>query len=119
LRPQPYAPPRLRADVSLRVARRWPIYTLTSTTSGTPQRTVVYFHGGAWVNEIAPQHWQLAAQIAGDAHVRVVVPIYPLAPFATGTEVVPTIAELVATPGHSACLAGGSAEGAAAEPAWV
>src|SRR5262249_31476303 len=59
LRPQPYGPPtKLRSDVSVRVARRsgWPIYTLAPTTSPTPRRTVVYLHGGAWVNEIAPQH---------------------------------------------------------------
>lgn len=78
------------------------------------QRTVVYLHGGAWVNEIAPQHWQLAAQIAAEAHVRVIVPIYPLVPFATAAEVVPTIVELVAeamAPNHSVCLAGDSAGG--------
>jgi acetyl esterase/lipase len=102
--------------VSLQVARRsgWPIYTLTSKTSHTPERTVIYLHGGAWVNEIVAQHWQLAAQIAADGHVRVIVPIYPLVPFATAAEVVPTIAELVAeemAPDHSVCLVGDSAGG--------
>jgi acetyl esterase/lipase len=117
LRPQPYwPPPRLRADVSVEVPPRvgWAIYTLASTSSHTPQRSVIYLHGGAWVNEIASQHWQLAAQIATGAHVRVIVPIYPLAPFATAAEVVPTIAELVAeemAPDHSVCLAGDSAGG--------
>lgn len=117
IRPRPYGPPpRLRSDVSLHVQHRsgWPIYTLTSKTCQTPQRTVIYLHGGAWVNEIAPQHWQLVAQIAAHAHVRVIVPIYPLVPFATAAEVVPTIAELVAermAPDHSVCLAGDSAGG--------
>lgn len=117
LRPQPYGPPaRWRPDVELHVTRRagWPVYTATPTDSVAPQRTVVYLHGGAWVNEIAPQHWQLIAQIAAEAPARVIVPIYPLLPFATAAEVVPTIAELVAgyaTPGHDVCLVGDSAGG--------
>jgi acetyl esterase/lipase len=117
LRPQPYGPPPgLRKDVSLQVTRRsgWPVYTVTPTGSPAPQRTVVYLHGGAWVNEIAAQHWQLVGQVAAEARARVIVPIYPLLPFATAAEVVPTIAELVAdfaTPGHDVCLAGDSAGG--------
>jgi acetyl esterase/lipase len=92
----------------------WPIYTLQRNLFDTPLRTVVYLHGGAWVNEISSQHWQLAAQIAARARVRVIVPIYPLVPFATAAEVMPTIVELVAeqvTPDHSVCLAGDSAGG--------
>ena len=117
LRPQPYGPPPgLRSDVSLRVERRsgWPIYTLTSTSYRPPQRTVVYLRGGAWVNEIASQHWQLAAQIAAEARVQVIVPIYPLVPFTTAAKVVPTVAELVAEKlahDHNVCLAGDSAGG--------
>lgn len=41
---------------------------------------VIYLHGGAFVNEIAPQHWQLIAQIARELPVTVIVPIYGLAP---------------------------------------
>ncbi len=116
-RPQPYwPPPRLCGDVSVQIAIRsgWPIYTLAPTSSQTPHCTVVYLHGGAWVNEIVAQHWQLAAQIADEAHARVIVPIYPLVPFATAAEVVPTIAELVAeetVPEQRMCLVGDSAGG--------
>jgi acetyl esterase/lipase len=91
LRPQPYGPPpRLRSDVTVSAARRagWPIYTV-APRSCAPERTVVYLHGGAWVNEIVPQHWQLVSQLAAEARVRVVVPIYPLLPFASAAEVVP------------------------------
>jgi acetyl esterase/lipase len=115
--PQFYGPPPgLRKDVNLHLDREsaWPIYSLTSQRLHQPQSTVVYLHGGAWVNEIASQHWKLAVQIAADARVRVVVPIYPLAPFATAAEVVPRIAELVAervAPDHGVCLAGDSAGG--------
>jgi acetyl esterase/lipase len=116
LRPRPYGPPaRLRPDMAVQVDRRsgWPIYTMVPNT-GTPQRTVVYLHGGAWVNEIAPQHWQLVAQVAAEAQVKVIIPIYPLLPFAGAAEVVPAIVELVAenvSPNHSVCLAGDSAGG--------
>ena len=44
-----------------------------------PSRTVIYLHGGAYVNEIFRQHWKLIEQIA-DAGARVVVPVYGLAP---------------------------------------
>jgi acetyl esterase/lipase len=124
-RPQFYGPPPgLRKDVDLHLDRHsvWPIYTLTSRASHAPQRTVFYLHGGAWVNEIASQHWRLAAQIAADARVQVVVPIYPLVPFSTAAQVVPTIAELVAekaAPDHSVCLAGDSAGGQLALSAAV
>jgi acetyl esterase/lipase len=117
LRPRPFGPPpRLRADVDVGVERRsgWPIYRLAAMGPPVPHRTVVYLHGGAWVNEIAVQHWHLVARIAVEARARVVVPIYPLVPFATAAEVVPTIAELVGelvTTGHDVCLAGDSAGG--------
>ena len=92
----------------------WPIYTLAPRNFDAPHRAVVYLHGGAWVNEIALQHWKLAAQIAAEAQAQVIVPIYPLVPFATATDVVPPIAELVAEKialDHSVCLAGDSAGG--------
>jgi len=92
----------------------WPIYTLTPKSGGTPRRTVFYLHGGAWVNEIASQHWRLAAQIAAEAGVHVAVPIYPLVPFATAVDVMPAVVDLVAekmTADHSVCLAGDSAGG--------
>lgn len=45
----------------------------------TATRTVIYLHGGAYVNEIFPQHWSLIERIA-DAGARVIVPVYGLAP---------------------------------------
>lgn len=120
LRPQPYGPPtRMRPDVSVAVQRQsgWPIYTVTPAT-GAPGRTVVYVHGGAWVNEITTQHWQLVAQVAAEAHARVIVPIYPLVPFATAADVMPAIVQLVVEAVASndrgcagVCLAGDSAGG--------
>lgn len=117
LRPQPYGPPaRLRQDVAVEVQRRfgWPIYTVTPA-SGLPTGAVVYLHGGGWVNEISTQHWQLVTEIAADARAKVIVPIYPLVPFATAAEVMPTLVQLVAEAVASGCdrvcLAGDSAGG--------
>ncbi|OBG28055.1 alpha/beta hydrolase [Mycobacterium sp. E3198] len=115
--PQAFGPPpRLRSDLDVHMEIRadWPIFTLTLKDSATPRGTVFYFHGGAWVNEIASQHWRLAAQIAAEAGLQVVVPIYPLVPFSTAAEVMPMVVEMVAektAADHSVCLAGDSAGG--------
>ena len=69
IRPRPYGPPaRLRTDVDIRIDHSlgWPVYTITPR-AGEPRGSVVYAHGGAWVNEVAPQHWQLVAQLAVEA----------------------------------------------------
>ena len=112
LHPQPFGPPpRLRPKVSITLQHRskWPIYTLTPPASA-PELTVVYLHGGAWVNEITVQHWQLAAQIANQARATVIVPIYPLLPSATAADVVPAIVGL-AIQHADVYLAGDSAGG--------
>lgn len=116
LSPEPYGPPkRLRADVSIDVRHEngWPVYTLAPMTS-TPAGSVIYLHGGGWVNEIAPQQWHLAAQIAAESKTVVTVPIYPLIPFATSEDVVAGIVALaksnIAAYG-SVALAGDSAGG--------
>ncbi|SMG23599.1 alpha/beta hydrolase fold domain-containing protein [Agreia pratensis] len=83
LRPTSYAPPgRLHPDVRVDVAEHggWPVYTVAPRI-GTPVGSLVYVHGGGWVNQIVSQHWHLAAQIAAEANTTVTVPIYPLIPF--------------------------------------
>lgn len=117
LRPGPYGPPRrLRPGVAVSVKRNdagWPVYTLTPRNTAATG-SVLYVHGGGWVNEIARQHWQLAAQIAAEAMTTVTVPIYPLVPFGNAREVVDGIsaAVLEATRAHGpTVLAGDSAGG--------
>ncbi|WP_406690723.1 alpha/beta hydrolase [Saccharopolyspora sp. ID03-671] len=76
-----------------------------------PQGTVVYVHGGGWVNEISAAHWRLVAQIAAEARTTVVVPIYPLVPFGTAEAVVTAVVDLVREAGElhgEARLAGDS-----------
>lgn len=116
VRPKAFGPPRLlRRDVNVAVTHRdgWPVYTVTPTRV-RPAGCLVYAHGGGWVNEIAPQHWQLAAQIAAEAGTTVIVPIYPLVPFGTAAKVNAGFVELAtqARAEHGVlCLAGDSAGG--------
>lgn len=97
LRPQPYGPPRRilkGVDIKVDHERGWPIYEVVP--AGTlPQQHIVYIHGGAWINQIVLQHWQLIAELATATDSRVLVPIYPLAPQGTAASVVPRIAELL------------------------
>jgi acetyl esterase/lipase len=116
IRPQAYGPPRLlRGDVRIAVDHGpgWPVYTITPR-NGASRGAVVYVHGGGWVNEIAVQHWWLAAQLAAEAGVSVSLPIYPLVPFGTAQEVVSAVVQLVLdSPAGAAgtSLAGDSAGG--------
>jgi acetyl esterase/lipase len=116
IRPRAYGPPRLlRRDVSVSVHHRlgWPAYTITPA-DGNPRGAVVYAHGGGWVNQVAVQHWQLAAQIAAEARTTVSLPIYPLVPFGTAQQVVPAVVELVLGSGaapEDTSVAGDSAGG--------
>ncbi len=87
-RPEPFEPPKkLRADVEVKRedAAGWPVYTITPT-AGKARGSVVYLHGGGWVNEIVALQWQFAAQIAAEASTVVTVPIYPLVPKGTAAE---------------------------------
>ena len=56
---------------------------------------VLFLHGGGYINEIVRAHWRFVGDLTRDAHVRCVVPIYPLAPGATAIEVVPAMGELM------------------------
>jgi acetyl esterase/lipase len=93
--PASFEPPTLpgviveRADVA-----GWPVFILSAPTpSGV---SAVYFHGGSFVYEISPQHWSLVADLVRTTGATIRVPIYPLAPVATASVVVPAAARLSA-----------------------
>jgi acetyl esterase/lipase len=97
LRPRRYGPPRiLPAGVDIRISHDidWPLYEVLPA-GGVPVGQIVYVHGGAWINQIAVQHWQLIAELAAATGFRILVPIYPLAPRGTAATVVPRVAELL------------------------
>jgi len=58
-----------------------------------PHCTVVYLHGGAYIAEIARQHWGFISRLA-DRGARVVVPIYGLAPQHSYREAYPFVTEV-------------------------
>jgi epsilon-lactone hydrolase len=96
-RPVDPAPPRgVRRALAIDVTHRdgWPVYE-ARPIGANPDTTIVYIHGGGYVNEIVRWHWLLIAQLVREVPARGVVPIYPLAPVATVADVVPRMAELV------------------------
>ena len=97
LRPARFGPPRFLTGVDVEVTSisGWPVYTVTPRGGAVPRRAV-YLHGGAYVFEITMQHWQLVAHLAIRTGTRFTVPIYPLAPAATASTIVPAVANLVA-----------------------
>ncbi|GAB3631950.1 alpha/beta hydrolase [Microbacterium shaanxiense] len=116
LRPEPYGPPsRLRSDLRVSVTHigKVPVYTVAPARS-VPRGSVIYTHGGGWIHQIARQHWELIAQIAVEANVTVVVPIYTLLPFGDAREahdLVLGIAEQLIEQHGSVRLVGDSAGG--------
>ena len=114
LRPIPYGPPsRLRPGIRVDVEHvgGWPVYTILPREI---RGGAVYVHGGGWVNEIARQHWHLAARIADEASMAVTVPIYPLVPFGTAQQARDGVLALVRRSRErfgATCLAGDSAGG--------
>lgn len=49
-------------------------------TTGTGPRRLLYFHGGCYVFEIAPEHYRFCAALSRALDATVTIPIYPLAP---------------------------------------
>ena len=95
--PASFEPPRLTGvEVTRREAGGWPVYEVTPQDAA-PSRRVLYLHGGCYVFEITPTHWNFIARLAVEASVRIVVPIMPLAPSGTASVVVPAVADLAAS----------------------
>lgn len=75
---------------------------------------VLYLHGGAFINEIAKQHWELVAELARELDVVVRVPIYGLAPDHHAPEAIALVAKLLGQledQGRPSYLMGDSAGG--------
>ncbi|OBG97369.1 hypothetical protein A5697_18960 [Mycobacterium sp. E3251] len=78
-------------------------YTVQSA-SGTPIPTrgpsVVYVHGGAYVNQIAPAHWKLVCAIADATRRPVHVPLYGLAPQHHADEAIDFVGQVIGRAAH-------------------
>jgi acetyl esterase/lipase len=98
LRPRSWAPPRRlsrRVDITVRTVGGWPVYEVTPRRAPVLARAL-YLHGGAYVFEIAAQHWSLVADLAVSSGTRFTVPIFPLAPADTAARIVPAATDLAA-----------------------
>ncbi|MEA9986389.1 MULTISPECIES: alpha/beta hydrolase [Subtercola] len=111
--PARFAPPKSigrRVSVALTVDDGWPLYVLSPRggapgapgTGGTADsagsagsQQVLYLHGGSWIGEIGATQWSFAAALVEQSGATVTVPIYPVAPVGTATEVTARVADLV------------------------
>ncbi|WP_072803322.1 alpha/beta hydrolase fold domain-containing protein [Rhodococcoides yunnanense] len=96
--PASYAPPTsLGRKVS--IVRddhdEWPVFRV-SPRGPVTDRTVVYFHGGAYLWEITSTHWRTIAGLVARTGVTFLVPIYPLAPSATAESTVAVATDIAA-----------------------
>lgn len=76
-------PPRgVRRSVAITTdkSRGWPVHTLTPRVRTASAPPILYLHGGAYVSDIAPAHWTIAARLAVALGCVVHLPRYPLAP---------------------------------------
>ncbi len=71
----------------------FPVLELTAK-GASPQRTVLYLHGGGFVSGLDRLHWRCAARLADRLGVRVVLPRYPLTPTHAWTDALPALVPL-------------------------
>ncbi|KAH7275096.1 hypothetical protein MRS44_006673 [Fusarium solani] len=82
LNPSFQPPKKLYNDFSIDEAERsgYVVYTLSHKSDTPKAARILYLHGGGFVFDITPQHWELVAQLARRLNAVVTVPIYPLGP---------------------------------------
>lgn len=57
-----------------------PLFELLPAAGNTCGTTLVFLHGGAYVHELFWPHWLFLARLVRRLRLRILVPIYPLAP---------------------------------------
>jgi monoterpene epsilon-lactone hydrolase len=109
-----FAPPKsLGPRVSAREHSGFDVYTLQPPESTTRLR-VLYLHGGAYVADLTPQHWQAIDHLSRTAQAEFVVPRYPLAPEAdwtTSRDGLISLATRMLAESHTVAIMGDSAGG--------
>ena len=79
---QDFRPPetvKARVDIVERDIGGTMVYEVKAKGS-SPEKRMIYLHGGAYLFEITAHHWDLIAEIAERLPFQISVPIYPLAP---------------------------------------
>ena len=109
---KPYELPeslRLRAPVAESDANGTQVFTLNPDAAGP---TVVYLHGGAFINPFNAYQWRFMDRLASETEARVVAPAYHLAPWADYRRAYDDLLSLWETlPGGPVILMGDSAGG--------
>lgn len=76
---------------------------------------ILYLHGGAYISQPKPQHWNFLASIADQTNSTIFVPIYPKAPNHQYTEsfakVMPIYKEIIQTAGSERTILMGDSAG--------
>ena len=90
-------PLRVRSvvEATLQGTPGWPVYHTIPSASAGIARHVVFLHGGSYLQDIAWSHWRLVNDLTCGVPARCIVPIFPLAPGATASEVVPAVGNLL------------------------
>lgn len=114
--PAPAPPPASLDGVtaSLDHFGEWPVWRLEPEGGAARAQTLIYFHGGAYIAQMAGFQWSWIAALVRVLGCRALVPLYPLAPRGTAETVVPEAADLVAealAAGASVSVLGDSAGG--------
>lgn len=82
-------------EVTLKNVAGWPVYVTAPSANPGAGDSVLFLHGGGYINEIVRAHWRIVGDLTRNAHVRCVVPIYPLAPGATAKDIAAATGELL------------------------
>jgi acetyl esterase/lipase len=92
----PYILPKMRWRSEVHEEQLAGIQVITLTPRDvSPQQTMVYFHGGAYLFEPSQGHWQMLDEIAMQSNVRIVVPLYPRVPQYTVDNAVPPLMDML------------------------
>ena len=59
------------------IVRGYPCYFMSPLNAQTKGKAIFYFHGGGFIYEMHPMHWDFAAQIVRKTGLPICIPIYP------------------------------------------
>jgi epsilon-lactone hydrolase len=102
-----------RYNVTRRQVAGMPVVTL-EPKRGATGTNVIYLHGGAYIAPLSKPHWSIIGVLLRRTNATITVPLYPLAPEHTASEVFPALRALydtVQAEGAPIVLAGDSAGG--------
>lgn len=91
------------------------VFVVKPNDKNSNSMTILYLHGGAYVGELQPEHWEFIGKIVTDTGATVIVPDYPLAPKYTYKDVFnmiePLYVEIVAKVGSDNIVVMGDSAG--------